>query len=122
MESRWIYREIEETLKCGRPLKIEYPHSFISKQCRFRVLDIDEVAPLLRADYIGKAIWYANSKDPSGARRVNEARDAMFNVFPFLRPRDEKQKESTEANRGAAEELMHRFIEREKARKEAETK
>ena len=109
MESRRVYRGIEEAALTGRFAKDEYPHTFISRSLRYEYRELLDFRQELLATANAVASEYSHQRldIKKGGERVRKLLDKSVECMPYLsrsqkRAKDGKRDLSSDRERAVA--------------------
>lgn len=109
MESRRVYRGIEEAALTGRFSEGEYPHTFISRSLRYEYRELLDFRQELLAAAATTASEYSHSKLDvrKGSEQVRKLLDKAVECVPYLsrsqkRAKDGKRDLSSDRERAVA--------------------
>lgn len=110
MESRRVYREIEETVETGRFSSVSYPHSIISKSLRHRYHDVRDSRSDMAFYFVATSAFasHGKSKFESAKQVYEELADKFGSSLPFV----DAARKRNEAERADAAEVFSEAADR----------
>ena len=88
MESRWLYRGVEEVSDTGRFCDDEYPHTVVSRSVRYSLREHRDLFRLTLSRYVGSSARLSHSRyDPSSAEKsCSEILESAVSSIPYFAP------------------------------------
>ena len=98
MESRRLYRELEEVIDTGRFASSDYPHSPLSKALRFRFREHRDLKDIYTANFVSVSALGSHRKiDIDSAQELqSEMLDDVLRHVPYFKTRADSKNQERE--------------------------
>jgi len=95
LESRWIYRGVEDSIRSVDFSSGKYPHSWITLSLRYSIRETHDFISINNTNAAARAAWGAGQSSDENTRKANEALRTALTTLPYLNAK-KKEKPKTE--------------------------
>jgi len=94
LESRRVYRGLEEAVLTGTWIPVEHPHSFLSRSLRYRFRETRDMLDINSSIYLSLSNIIGNShvKMSKAQRMLDEQKDRLFSTIPYIASQTDKKR------------------------------